>query len=89
MNKRDVMQPTLRRVTQSYPSPVISCIHKAPHSAEVSRITSQSSENRRKKSLNEESTKSNVLKDVHIVRFGILHIVGLSGLIPGRHNWCR
>ncbi|KVH97812.1 JAB1/Mov34/MPN/PAD-1, partial [Cynara cardunculus var. scolymus] len=54
------------RVTHSYPSPIISCIHKAPHAAEISRITSPSSENRHPKSFVDESTASNVLKDVHI-----------------------
>ncbi|KAI3720313.1 hypothetical protein L6452_21229 [Arctium lappa] len=66
MKKIGITQPNICRVTHSYPSPVISCIHKAPHAAEVSRITSPSSENRHPKSFVDESTTSNVLKDVHI-----------------------
>lgn len=60
------MQPDCFRVTHSYPSSVISCIHKAPHASEVSRITSPSSENKHPKCPVNESTSSNVLKDVHI-----------------------
>ncbi|XP_024988890.1 AMSH-like ubiquitin thioesterase 2 [Cynara cardunculus var. scolymus] len=66
MNKIGFMQSNICRVTHSYPSPIISCIHKAPHAAEISRITSPSSENRHPKSFVDESTASNVLKDVHI-----------------------
>lgn len=66
MKKIGFMQPNICRVTHSYPSPVISCIHKAPDAAEVSRITSPSSENRHPKSFVDESTASNVLKHVHI-----------------------
>ncbi|KAF5779754.1 putative proteasome endopeptidase complex [Helianthus annuus] len=65
MNKIGLTQPNLCKVTHSYPSPVISCIHKDPHASEVSRITSLSSENRHTKSFVDEST-SNALKDVHI-----------------------
>lgn len=66
MNKIGLMQSQFSRVTHSYPSPIISCIHNAPLGAEVSRITGPSSENRHPRSLVDESTTSNVLKDVHI-----------------------
>ncbi|XP_076919573.1 AMSH-like ubiquitin thioesterase 2 [Bidens hawaiensis] len=66
MNKTGLMQPTLCKVTHSYPSPIISCIHKDPHGSEVSRITTPSFENRHSKSLVDGSTASNGLKDVHI-----------------------
>ncbi|XP_071706829.1 AMSH-like ubiquitin thioesterase 2 isoform X1 [Rutidosis leptorrhynchoides] len=59
MNKIRFTQPSLYRVAQSYPSPVISCIHKAPHDAEVSRFASPTI------SLVDEATSSD-LKDVHI-----------------------
>lgn len=66
MNKLGFMQPDFYKVTHSYPSSVISCIHKAPpHAPQVSRITSSTSENRHQKSPVNESM-SNVLKDVHI-----------------------
>lgn len=58
MQKSGFMQPSLCRVTHSYPSPVISCIHEEPHATEVSRITNPSSENTHQ--------RSNVLKDLHI-----------------------
>ncbi|GJV68044.1 hypothetical protein Tco_1483553 [Tanacetum coccineum] len=58
MQKSGFMQPSLCRVTHSYPSPVISCIHKEPQATEVSRITNPSSENTHQ--------RSNVLKDLHI-----------------------
>ncbi|PWA68955.1 associated molecule with the SH3 domain of STAM 2 [Artemisia annua] len=58
MQKSGFMQPSLCRVTHSYPSPVISCIHEEPHVTEVSRITNPSSENTHQ--------RSNVLKDLHI-----------------------
>ncbi|KAL4586927.1 hypothetical protein LXL04_011575 [Taraxacum kok-saghyz] len=68
MNKLGFMQqPNFFKVTHSYPSSVISCIHNPPHDdAEVSRITSSSSQNRHPKCAVNESTTSNVLKDVHI-----------------------
>ncbi|XP_023762253.1 AMSH-like ubiquitin thioesterase 2 isoform X1 [Lactuca sativa] len=59
MNKLGFMEPNFFKVTHSYPSSIISCIHNAPPhgAAEVSRITSL---------VNESTTSTRVLKDVHL-----------------------
>ncbi|XP_058193186.1 AMSH-like ubiquitin thioesterase 2 isoform X7 [Rhododendron vialii] len=53
-------------VTQSSPSPTISCVYNAPHIAEVSRITSADSVHGHSSSSSDGLTASRVLKDVHI-----------------------
>ncbi|KAL7241023.1 hypothetical protein ACSBR2_006612 [Camellia fascicularis] len=55
-------QKGVHTVTQSSPSPTISCIHSIPHVAEVSRITSADSAS----SSSDGLAASKVLKDVHI-----------------------
>jgi hypothetical protein len=54
-------------VTLSSPSPVISCVESLPQGAHVSHIPVGDSEHGDSKS-NTESTTSQVLRDVHIVR---------------------
>lgn len=66
MAAKCLWQCELDRVTQSSPSPGISCIHKAPHAANVSRIAVPTPVNGHSNSSFKESTTSNVLKDVHI-----------------------
>ncbi|GMP57990.1 hypothetical protein CsSME_00021836 [Camellia sinensis var. sinensis] len=56
------LQKGVHTVTQSSPSPTISCIHSIPHVAEVSRITSADSAG----SSSDGLAASKVLKDVHI-----------------------
>ncbi|KAL7261110.1 hypothetical protein ACSBR1_006704 [Camellia fascicularis] len=56
------LQKGVHTVTQSSPSPTISCIHSIPHVAEVSRITSADSAS----SSSDGLAASKVLKDVHI-----------------------
>lgn len=58
---------TVHTVTQSSPSPVISCVENVPQGARVSHITVTDSEHGHSTSSNE-STTSKVLQDVHIVR---------------------
>ena len=58
---------TVHTVTQSSPSPVISCVEDVPQGARVSHITVTDSEHGHSTSSNE-STTSTVLQDVHIVR---------------------
>nr|GEZ49589.1 hypothetical protein [Tanacetum cinerariifolium] len=41
MQKRGFMQPSLCRVTHSYPSPVISCIHKEPRATECQAVNEE------------------------------------------------
>ncbi|KAK4598077.1 hypothetical protein RGQ29_015541 [Quercus rubra] len=56
---------TVHTVTQSSPSPVISCVEDVPQGARVSHITVTDSEHGHSTSSNE-STTSKVLQDVHI-----------------------
>ncbi|KAE9454610.1 hypothetical protein C3L33_13487, partial [Rhododendron williamsianum] len=60
------LQIGVHTVTQSSPSPTISCVYNAPHIAEVSRITSADSVHGHSSSSSDGSTASRVLKDVHI-----------------------
>ncbi|XP_059656108.1 AMSH-like ubiquitin thioesterase 2 isoform X1 [Cornus florida] len=53
-------------VTQSSTTPAISCVHVAPHVAEVSRITDADSRPGGSNSLGDGLAASTVLKDVHI-----------------------
>ncbi|XP_028097147.1 AMSH-like ubiquitin thioesterase 2 isoform X4 [Camellia sinensis] len=57
-----ILRKGVHTVTQSSPSPTISCIHSIPHVAEVSRITSADSAG----SSSDGLAASKVLKDVHI-----------------------
>lgn len=77
------LQIGVHTVTQSSPSPTISCVYNAPHIAEVSRITSADSVHGHSSSSSDGSTASRVLKDVHIVRkpgtlFFFHHIANLQ-----------
>ncbi|KAF7124078.1 hypothetical protein RHSIM_Rhsim12G0046300 [Rhododendron simsii] len=60
------LQIGVHSVTQSSPSPTISCVYNAPHIAEVSRITSADSVQGHSSSSSDGLTASRVLKDVHI-----------------------
>ncbi|XAR65067.1 Ubiquitinyl hydrolase 1 [Bertholletia excelsa] len=60
------LQIKVHAVTQSLPSPAISCIQNAPYVAEASRISSADSLNECSDSSSDVSAAANVLRDVHI-----------------------
>jgi len=68
---------TVHTVTQSSPSPVISCIENVPQGARVSHITATDSEHGHSTSSNESNT-SKVLQDVHISTRLMEHFLELA-----------
>lgn len=59
-------------VTQSFPSPIISCVESLPQGAHLSQIIAADSENEHSKSYDVPTT-SKFLRDIHIVRTNELH----------------
>ncbi|XP_059656111.1 AMSH-like ubiquitin thioesterase 2 isoform X2 [Cornus florida] len=70
-------------VTQSSTTPAISCVHVAPHVAEVSRITDADSRPGGSNSLGDGLAASTVLKDVHI-KEGTFYVTTL--IIPKQES---